>query len=78
MRLFKGEDSKLLAGDPVGCGCTECQVGEYVPLNEASPAAIALLASDQLQNNTGIDSLEEILEVWKSGVDRKGYWGDNW
>lgn len=28
------DTSKLLAIDPPGCGCTECSIGEYIPLND--------------------------------------------
>ncbi|KQO98132.1 hypothetical protein [Leifsonia sp. Leaf264] len=44
---------ELLAIDPVGCGCTECITGEYVPLDEASFDQIDLMLAGVLADNTG-------------------------
>ncbi len=43
---------KLLAVDPVGCGCTECLVGEYVPLPDATKENILAVARGELGDNT--------------------------
>jgi hypothetical protein len=45
-------DPKLLAIDPPGCGCTECMVGEYRPLQDASEAELRALAAGHLTDNT--------------------------
>jgi hypothetical protein len=41
-----------IAIDPPGCGCTECIIGEYVPLDEATPAQIADLLAGRIVDNT--------------------------
>lgn len=43
---------RLLAVDPVGCGCTECGRGEYVPLDFASIDQIELMLLGVLGDNT--------------------------
>lgn len=45
-------DRKLVAIDPPGCGCTECLVGEYVPLDRASDEQVAALFRGELGDNT--------------------------
>ena len=39
--------------DPQGCGCTECLVGEYVPLELATPQQIRNLIFGTLADATG-------------------------
>jgi hypothetical protein len=39
--------------DPVGCGCTECIVGEYVPLDRATGDQVFKLIKGKLLNATG-------------------------
>lgn len=46
-------DSKTLAIDPSGCGCTDCIVGIYVPLNYATDDHIQALMLGLLRDNTG-------------------------
>ncbi|MET9396168.1 hypothetical protein [Kitasatospora sp. NPDC002965] len=43
------------AVDPHNCGCTECILGDYVSLREATDRQIALLLTGQLGNNTGTE-----------------------
>ncbi|MCX4821604.1 hypothetical protein OG883_17245 [Streptomyces sp. NBC_01142] len=45
--------SRLIAVDPIGCGCTECMAGGYVPLNRANAAHVAALLTGRLRNHTG-------------------------
>lgn len=45
-------DPKLRAIDPTGCGCTECLVGEYRPLDQASEAEIKALFLGLLRDHT--------------------------
>ncbi|MEU6712979.1 hypothetical protein ABZ897_15975 [Nonomuraea sp. NPDC046802] len=45
---------KLLAIDPWDCGCTECLLGEYKPLRDATPEDIARMLTGHLGNHTGI------------------------
>lgn len=54
-----------IAIDPVGCGCTECMTGEYVPLEDASSRDIYDMLMGYVGNNTGID-----LDRWRS-IDQK-------
>lgn len=38
--------------DPPGCGCTECQIGLYVPLDQATVHHIRRLFRAELSNAT--------------------------
>ncbi len=49
------EDSKLIAVDPNGCGCTECLVGEYIPLERATNQHLRDLISGKLRNHTDVN-----------------------
>lgn len=42
----------LTAIDPLGCGCTECMTGEYVPLDKATDDHIRALFRGELRDNT--------------------------
>lgn len=44
-----------IAIDPVGCGCTECITGEYMPLDLAGFWELRRLLNGKIGNNTGID-----------------------
>lgn len=44
--------TKVLAIDPVGCGCTECLTGEYVPLESATKEQALAVLRGELANNT--------------------------
>lgn len=63
MKLFK--EQRPVAVDPVGCGCTECGIGEYVPLERAGAATMARLVVGDIANHTGYESAEEVLAAWK-------------
>jgi len=45
---------KPIAIDPPNCACTECIVGEYVPLVNATPRQITDMLAGRLGNNTGL------------------------
>lgn len=38
--------------DPPGCGCTECIIGQYVPLDQASVTQVADMLEGRLGNGT--------------------------
>lgn len=40
-----------LAIDPIGCGCTECITGEYIPLDRATVAYIDLMIAGIIRDN---------------------------
>jgi len=54
----------ILAVDPMGCGCTECIIGEYVPQGQwgakANAADLAAVLRGDVRNNT-YDSLYELV-----------------
>lgn len=41
-----------IAIDPPGCGCTECLIGEYVPLDQATDDQLRLMLQGKIKNNT--------------------------
>lgn len=45
-------DSKLIAIDPAGCGCTECFIGEYRPADQATSDEIQALFLGLLRDHT--------------------------
>lgn len=46
--------------DPPDCGCTECIVGEYVPVRSANAADVARMFTGDASNHTGMDVALEI------------------
>jgi hypothetical protein len=46
---------KLVAIDPYGCGCTECLVGEYKPLDYATDEELIAMILGELANHTGYE-----------------------
>ena len=61
---------KPWAIDPVGCGCTECIVGEYVPQEWADKSAWLRVLMGDIDNHTYMSdedfeafALEEIREA---------------
>lgn len=47
------EDTWPIAIDPPGCGCTECIVGQYVPLDRATSEQVVDMLLGKLHNNLG-------------------------
>lgn len=45
---------KPWAIDPKGCGCTECIIGEYVPMDEASALEWLRVLTGDIDNHTGL------------------------
>jgi hypothetical protein len=41
--------------DPPGCGCTECLIGEYVPLDRATNTQIRQMTAGEIADHTGGD-----------------------
>jgi hypothetical protein len=58
---------RLIAVDPPECGCTECLIGEYVPLDMATSAHIRALFRGDLKNNLNTGTT---LHVQSDGRDR--------
>lgn len=42
-----------IAIDPPGCGCTECIIGQYKPLDEATQEQIVDMLTGRIGNNLG-------------------------
>lgn len=56
---------KPVAIDPYGCGCTECIIGEYIPLQEATDAQVLDMLDGRLSNHTGYELSDfQIEETW--------------
>ena len=53
---------KVRAIDPPGCGCTECIIGEYVPLDRATPKQVARMLRGKIANN--LSSSTTIVLSW--------------
>jgi len=55
----------ILAVDPVGCGCTECIIGEYVNediwTSRATAADLAAVLSGEVGNNTSSSLFRLVL-----------------
>ena len=45
---------KLVAIDPRGCGCTECQTGEYKPIDQATEDDLRRLFLGDLHDNATV------------------------
>lgn len=59
--------------DPPGCVCTDCTVGDSVPLDLATEAQVEALCEEELQDATGMSELE--FDVWENGgADVNGMW----
>jgi hypothetical protein len=58
--------------DPPFCGCTECILGEYVPLNEATDDQVWKMLVGSLRNATGYD-LDEFSVETKTIIHRPSY-----
>jgi len=46
------DEPARLAIDPVGCGCTECLIGEYVPLECATADDVTALLTGQIADHS--------------------------
>lgn len=46
--------SKPVAVDPIGCGCTECITGLYIPLDQIDDEMLVGLLNGEMANNTSI------------------------
>lgn len=58
---------KVVQLDPEGCGCTECIIGEYRPLDQASDAELLACARGEISNATGANLDEQpdgTVRVW--------------
>jgi hypothetical protein len=61
-----------IAIDPPGCGCTECIIGEYVPLHLATPKHMRKMLAGKILDNTG-------RAFWfEDNVLSEGEWGLTW
>ena len=43
---------RLIAIDPIGCGCTECLTGEYVPLEMATADQMRAMLMGTVRDHT--------------------------
>jgi hypothetical protein len=56
------KESAAVQVDPIDCGCTECGIGLYVPLNYASDEQLLDLVLGRLSNATGLSAIG--LKEW--------------
>lgn len=72
-REYAAGSSMPLAIDPIGCGCTECGTGEYVPLNLASDAQLRAMFAGRVADNTCMTPAEMVRYIER----RVSSWYDN-
>ena len=60
---------RIIAIDPIGCGCTECLIGQYVPLDQATDRQIAMLVLGKLRNNTSTPIAVNIVSCVQAADD---------
>lgn len=60
---------RVLAIDPPGCGCTECILGEYIPIDQADERHIVDMLRGRTQNNTGCDMTIHVEYTLEDGYD---------
>lgn len=63
MKEALGIDPRLLAIDPAGCGCTECLVGEYLPMENMQPKHVFAMALGLIANHTDWPDPTPMLSV---------------
>lgn len=69
LAALHGDTQWPTAIDPYGCTCTECQTGEYVPLEQATDAQLAAMLRGQIRDNTNTGELQVVVTVRRT-------WGD--
>ena len=62
MMPFDDDEIKVIAVDPVGCGCLECEVGEYVAFDNATSDQIISMIRGDIANHTDFGTVEEVLD----------------
>lgn len=63
--MAAAHDPKLLAIDPDNCGCTECLIGEYRPLNQATDEDIKALFRGEIRDHTSTHWWIEQNQPWQ-------------
>lgn len=61
MKFF--EEDLVLAIDPIGCECEKCANGEHVAFDKAPAKHLKRLVNEELANNTGYRTIEEVLDA---------------
>lgn len=64
MKFF--EEDLVLAIDPIGCECEKCAKGEHVAFDKAPAKHLTRLVNEELANNTGYRTIEEVLDAIRS------------
>ena len=82
MLTERGLSADLLAVDPVGCGCTECIIGEYIPADQVAreqiPVFQNLIRDGVLDDHTDgwfmpsvsaeqVFTREDMARAWREG-----------
>lgn len=57
---------KLIAVDPWDCGCTECTIGEYVSLRNATDENVADLFAGRLANHLNTGTTLELIMTYET------------
>lgn len=62
---------KVIAIDPPGCGCTECIIGEYVPLESANDQQVLGLLTGRIDSHLYEGTEVEITSTTTFAVGEK-------
>lgn len=72
MMSSEDRDTWPIQVDPPGCGCTECLIGQYVPLDRATSEQVIALLCGELGSGLSPSDLQLRVKIQFAG------WGARW